>query len=646
MCGIAGIVDSKGRFLPLQPLEAMSLALQHRGPDGDGIYRFPLGGPTAKPGQSAVGLVHRRLSIIDLEGGHQPMANEDGTVWVVFNGEIYNFRELRTELEARGHRFQTRSDTEVLVHGYEEYGESLVEKLRGMFAFALWDQRRERLLLARDRPGKKPLLYAIVDGLLVFASEFRALLASGMVPREVDWEAIRQYLAWLCIPAPLTAFREVKKLPPAHYLVFQEGKVKIVRYWKLDYTPKWTLSEAETEERLMEHLNEAVRVRLESDVPLGVFLSGGIDSSAVVGLLSQQTKDPIRTFSIGFDETTYNELPYARKVAARFDTVHQELVVKPRAIEVLPILVDRFGEPFADSSAIPSYYLAQMARQHITVALNGDGGDEVFAGYKRHLGMVLADKIQRWLHPGGVAALRYLFRGLPAWAGRHSWWGSLQRFIEASHLPSHERYQRWVGYFSDALQRELWNTTSLPKDGEPASALVEPLFAEGSGLDPLDAMLQVETMFYLPNDLLVKMDIMTMAHGLEARSPFLDHRLMEFVARLPASMKLKNFKLKGFFKQTLDGLLESDILKRPKQGFAVPLALWFRGELKEFLSDHLLGVSSVSSEIFQRSVIERLVDDHLQSRRDYSHHLWILLMFELWYRRFIRAPADHSDHGA
>jgi len=635
MCGIAGIVDSRGRVPELGCLEAMSRALQHRGPDGGGIYRFPPDPSADRSGRTAVGLVHRRLSVIDLEGGHQPMANEDGTVWVVFNGEIYNFLELRVELETRGHRFQTRSDTEVLVHAYEEYGAALVEKLRGMFAFALWDQRRERLLLARDRVGKKPLLYAIINGRLGFASEFRALLASGLIPREVDWEAIRLYLAWMCIPAPRTAFRHIKKLPPAHYLVFENGQAKVICYWKLAYTPKWTFSEAETEERLMEHLTEAVRVRLESDVPLGVFLSGGIDSSAVVGLMSQQTTDPIRTFSMGFEETGYNELPHAREVASHFATDHQEFVVKPRAIEVLPTLVERFGEPFADSSAIPTYYLAKLARQHVTVVLNGDGGDEVFAGYKRHLGAVFAGRLQRWLRPGGMAAVQGLIGSLPVWGGRHSRWASMQRFIKAVHLPSHERYRRWTGFFSDPLQKELWNAVNLHRVEETASAAVERLFAKGSGLDPLDSMLMVDTMFYLPSDLLVKMDIATMAHGLEARSPLLDHHLMEFVARLPASMKVKGFRLKAIFKQTLNGLLEPHVLRRPKRGFVVPLAIWFRGDLKEFLADHLLGPSSVSGELFHRSTVARLVDSHLQSREDYSHHLWILLMLELWYRRFI-----------
>ncbi|MEA2063263.1 MAG: asparagine synthase (glutamine-hydrolyzing) [Gemmatimonadota bacterium] len=639
MCGIAGVIDSRGRPVDEELLRSMTSRLVHRGPDDEGFYRNigARGNGAENTSQASAGLAFRRLSIIDLAGGHQPLANENKNIWLVFNGEIYNFRELRGELEGLGHHFRTRTDSETIVHAYESFGiAGTLERLRGMFAFALWDQEKQCLFLARDRTGQKPLVYYEGDGRLVFASELAALLEDRRIERQVDWSACYHYLTFMCVPSPLTAFKGVKKLPPAHYLEYRQGRVKLERYWQLEYRPKLRISRQEACESLREHILEAVRLRMISDVPLGAFLSGGIDSSAVVAAMSRVGSGKVKTFSIGFDDKKFNELPWARLVAERYGTEHQEFMVRPQALEVLPVLVERYGEPYADSSAIPTYYLSRMTREHVTVALNGDGGDESFTGYRRHFANRLADRFQLFpgfLRSAAISGLRAL--GSRGTGDRDSLAVRMHRFAEAASLPDHQRYLRWMGFFNEEAKRDLLDEKVLEEVGqEDSHRFIADLIERGQGLDGADRGLLVDSSLYLPNDLLVKVDIATMAVSLESRSPFLDHKLMEFAARLPAGYKLKGTTLKAILKKAVAGWLPPEVLKKPKWGFAVPIGSWFRGEMREFLCDHLLGDSARARGVFRPGEVERLINMHNQGQRDLGHHLWILLMFELWQRRF------------
>ena len=628
MCGIIASVDFGGPGPDEARLVHMCEAIRHRGPDDRGILMLPR--TPAGRAAAAAALGSQRLSIIDVAGGHQPIHNEDESIWTVLNGEIYNFPELRAGLEARGHRFATRSDTEVIVHLYEDRGEEFVAALDGMFALALWDSRRQKLVLARDRFGKKPLLYADTGDRLLAASELRALLVDPDVSTALDLDALDCYLAYMSIPAPLTIYRGIRKLPPAHLLVRDAQGTRVRRYWSLSYAPKRTIGEAEAGAELIARLTDAVRKRLLSEVPLGAFLSGGIDSSAVVALMARLMDRPVKTFSIGFDDAAFNELPHARIVATAFGCDHHEFVVRPDAVAVLPTLVRHFGEPFADSSAIPTYYLSRLTREHVTVALNGDGGDEAFAGYRWHLANRLAEQWQRM--PKALrASVRGALERLPASAHRHHWRARLQRFVRAAESSRPERYRAWVGVFSPDLERELLAGSPAPSLSE---TMIERLFDDVRALDAVDAMLAADTAFYLPTDLLVKMDIMTMANSLEGRSPFLDHDLVEFIASLPSGMKLRRGTSKYLLKRALGGILPPSILGRGKRGFAVPIGRWLRAELRDFLRDHLLSRRFAEDGLFNARVVERLVDEHQAARADHSHHLWVLLMFELWRREF------------
>ncbi len=628
MCGIAGAADFTGRPIDAAMMGGMCRALHHRGPDDEGIVRFPRDGAEAG-GRATVALGSRRLSIIDLAGGHQPLGNEDGTVWTVCNGEIYNFRELRAELEDKGHRFATRSDCEVIVHLYEERGEDFVAGLDGMFALALWDDRSQRLFLARDRFGKKPLLYVELGDRLLFASEFQALLVDPAVPRDIDVQALDEYLAYMAIPAPRTIYRHVRKLPPAHLLVRDRRGTSVRPYWALSYAPKLAMSDDEAADAVLTALGEAVRKRLVSDVPLGAFLSGGVDSSAVVAIMAQLMDRPVKTFSIGFEESDYDELPHARRVARHFGCDHQEFVVRPRAVEVLPTLVRHFGEPFADSSAVPTWYLSRMTRDHVTVALSGDGGDEAFAGYGRHLGFRLAEWWQRLpsaLRAPVTAATSGLAAGGP---GARSLQARASRFLNVASRSRSERYRAWASVLTpDAL-------SALRGGHASANAPIAAVFEDGEELDAVDAALAADTRFYLPTDLLVKMDIASMANSLEVRSPFLDRDLVELVARLPSRLKLRRFTSKFILKKALAGRVPDENLRRGKRGFAVPIGRWFRGELKTFLLDHLSNARAAAAGLVDQAVVTELLSSHQSGRRDNAHQLWTLLMLELWHREFI-----------
>ena len=632
MCGICGkIYFDQTHAVDPRELQRMAETLSHRGPDGDGVW-------TARH----VGLAHRRLAIIDLHASaDQPMSNEDGTIWITFNGEIYNFQELRQILEAKGHTFRTQSDTEVIIHAYEEYGRACVEQLRGMFAFAIWDARTQTLFLARDRVGKKPLYYFLSHDCFVFASELKALLIDDAVPRAPDLVGIDHFLALQYIPAPLTAFQGVRKLPAAHWLELRHNHIEMGRYWELHFTPKLRITMADAIDELKTYIAEAVRLRLVSDVPLGAFLSGGVDSSAVVASMAQQSDRPVKTFSVGFEDAAFDERLYARMVAERYGTEHTELVVKAPVADVLPRLVWHYDEPFGDASAIPSYAISELTRQHVTVVLNGDGGDESFAGYDWY---IIARRIQRgdliplWLRQWLSAGLQCLPR---RWR-QHQPLRKLTRLAAVMAKEPAGRHARWPRSFAPEdrweLYTEEYRTTLVGSDPE---AFFVDVFARTDAQNCTDAALNADVNLYLANDLLVKMDRATMAHALEARSPFLDHKLMEFVARLPTEFKLQGVQKKRLLKAMLRGQLPDVVLDRPKMGFSVPLAHWFRHELHDMAHDLLLSDRSLNRGYFNTTVIPQMLNQHCRGHEDHSDHLWNLLVLELWHRTFIDGSASN-----
>ena len=626
MCGIAGQVMADRR--PVDPglIQAMGLRLRHRGPDDSGVYV-----------NGHVGLAHQRLAVLDLSpAGHQPMTNEDGSIWIVFNGEIYNFAELRAATQSR-HTFRSRTDTEVIIHLYEEYGVDCVRMLRGMFAFAIWDQTAQRLVLARDRLGKKPLFYRLDQRGLCFASELKALLVGEATP-DVNPVAMHHYLTFQYIPAPLTIFTPIQKLRPGHVLIYEDGKVSDSSYWSLRYDPKVIRGkEAEYREEFTRLLEEAVHLRLVSDVPLGAFLSGGMDSSTVVALMSRQMTQPVKTFSIGFKDEAFNELPYARDVAKLFGTEHHEFVVEPSAIEMLPTLVRVYDEPYADASAIPTYYVSQLSRQFVTVVLNGDGGDEILAGYPRYRFSQL-DRVRTRLlpitrHPPPVRdriqrLLRQLAGTVPG--------GRIRRRLARVIEPFHGTYLGRICYFSPSEKEGLYTDEFYTQvRGHDSADLLIQWFEETQAVDLLDQLLGVDTRSYLPDDLLVKVDRATMAHGLEARSPFLDHLVVEFAASLPIHLKVRHEETKYLLKSVMQSMLPDRILTRAKQGFGVPLDRWFREDCREFLRDTLLSSTALARGYFRPERVAWLIDEHQKGTTDYSARLYALLMLELWHREYV-----------
>ena len=625
MCGIVGIVRNDGKPVDEQLLGRMNNAIRHRGPDEDGFYI-----------NGSVGLAMRRLAIIDLKSGQQPIHNQDRTSWIVFNGEIYNYLELREKLEKLGHTFYTNSDTEAIVHAYDEFGAECPNHLRGMFVFAIWNTAKQELFIARDRMGKKPLLYAEVNGQLVFGSEFSALLLHPDVSRDINPEALDYYLAFMCIPAPLTAYRAIKKLEPAHWLRWRNGNVELGCYWQPDFTRKLDISEEEAGERTIEILRDAVKVRLMSEVPLGAFLSGGIDSSAVVALMSQESSERVKTFSIGFEEQDFSELHHARRVAEHVGADHHEFIVRPDAVEILPMLVDHYGEPYADSSAVPTYYVARETRKHVTVALNGDGGDESFAGYERYIAMGLTEKYRKIPSFVRESLIRQAVDMIPTDPTRKSKIKSAQRLLAVVARPRAGRYMKWMSVFDDELKEPLY-TDSFRQEtqGANATGILENWFKRANGIGVVDTMLLTDQMTYLPNDLLVKVDIATMAVSLEARSPFLDHHVIEFAASLPQHLKLRRLTGKYLLKKVLRKLLPSENLTRRKMGFGVPIGHWFRGKMQPFLREVILSEKALGRGLFKPDAVKQLVDQHVRAERDYSHQLWTLLMLELWFNRFI-----------
>ncbi|HUF37648.1 MAG TPA: asparagine synthase (glutamine-hydrolyzing) [Anaerolineales bacterium] len=638
MCGICGkVLNEMGTATSLENVARMNDLLAHRGPDDAGIFSFETGA-----------LGHRRLSIIDLQTGGQPMFNEDGRIALIFNGEIYNYRTLREDLARRGHHFRTDSDTEAIVHLYEETGLDFARSLRGMFALALWDGARERLVLARDRVGKKPLFYADARDGFIFASELKALLADPGWDREIDPEAIALYFELGYIPAPHSAFKHVRKLPPGSLLVLEDGAVRIDRYWEIPTAPKWDYrDQGELVDDLHERLREAVRIRLMSDVPLGAFLSGGIDSSLVVALMAEMSSEPVRTFAIGFGEEAVNELPHARRVAEIFGTDHTEFTVTPDAAGLLPQLAWHLDEPFSDASALPTYHVARAAREHVTVALNGDGGDELFGGYYRLRSEYLAERLARIPRPFRSLLNSALAVGSGG-AGR-SGPARVRRLVAQSLIDFPERYAANHTEFTADQRRELVHPdlrARLPGGTLNESFLVGKLSLRPD-LPPMDRAFLVEMDFYLSERLLVKADRMAMANGLEARSPLLDQELILWAARLPVSWKLKGTRTKHILRELAARYLPGDLVSRPKQGFSVPSDDWFRGGLREFAADLLLSPRAAESGFVSQPFVKRLYEEHQAGAR-HGKRLWSLVMLELWRRQFVErvdAPVRKSETG-
>ncbi len=626
MCGITGFINANGTAVDRSILERMNHAIIHRGPDEDGFY---VGGH--------VGLAMRRLSIIDLASGQQPIYNADRTKAIVFNGEIYNYQALRDDLEKRGAKFYTKSDTEVVIHLYDEYGEDCLRHLRGMFALAIWDERKKTLFLARDRVGKKPILYSHqTNGDLVFGSEFQAVLQHPSVSREVDLAAIDSYMSYLCVPAPQTAFKQIRKLEPGHWLKWKAGKIETKRYWQPDFSKKIKITEEEAIEETTRILRESTKLRMISEVPLGAFLSGGVDSSAVVALMAQESSTPVKTFSIGFEEEDFSELKYAKRVAEHVGAEYHEFIVRPNALDVIPTLVEHYGEPYADSSAIPTYYVAKETRKHVTVALNGDGGDESFAGYERYAAMRIAEAYHRVPKALRKILIEAPVNLLPTSELKRSRFRDAKRFLQAANLPRTERYFRWMSTFNRDAKRDLYTKDfEASVAGQNASHFLDDWFATANGTGTLDATLLTDQMTYLPNDLLVKVDIASMANSLEARSPFLDHNLIEFAASLPEQMKMSRFETKSLLKKATARLVPREVVYRKKMGFGVPVGRWFRGEMKDFVRSVLLSEKSLKRGVVRPEMIERYVDEHTTGGRDHSFQIWTLLMLELWFQRFI-----------
>jgi asparagine synthase (glutamine-hydrolysing) len=626
MCGIAGMVRWAGAPVLENEIRGMCDVMVHRGPDDDGVY---IG--------DGVGLGMRRLSIIGLDTGHQPIANEDRSVWVVFNGEIYNYAELRKQLEQRGHVFRTDSDTECLVHLYEDHGDALVEHLRGMFAFAIWDVRHRRLLLGRDRLGIKPLYYAETGNGLIFASELKPILHCNEIRRTLDWSSLGHLLTTLATPSSASILSGISKLEPARTAVAVAGSpLKISRYWNVNFEPDERSSENELVERLRELLDEAVSVHRVSDVPVGAFLSGGLDSSAVVATLARQQTERIKTFSIGFEEASFDELPYAREVAAQFGTDHYDLVLRPDVVSIVEDLTWYLDEPFGDTSAIPTFMVSQLASQHVKVVLSGDGGDEVFAGYDRYVVEAREREFDRVPRP---------LRRLAGAAGGALPDGTTgKRFLEHLALDGAHRYLDASMLFrAPELKRLLTKDAYHEVTRHNFMAGAQDALKEGP--DWLSSIQHFDLNAYLPQDILTKVDRMTMAHSLEARPPLIDHKLVEFAATIPARLRLRDGTTKYLFKKAMRGILPDQLIDRKKQGFAVPLAKWLRTDLATFARDVLLSPSAASRGVFNLQQVERMLALHDRGR-DLDLQLWTILSVELWCRRFLDGSPSMSAPAA
>ncbi|MFA6183999.1 MAG: asparagine synthase (glutamine-hydrolyzing) [Parcubacteria group bacterium] len=627
MCGITGKIYFNDNPVTEQDVLAMNEKILHRGPDDGGVYISP---------DEKVGLGHRRLSIIDLSPlGHQPMSYLE-RYKIVFNGEIYNFQEKRELLLEAGYTFKSKSDTEIIMALYDKFGKNCLEHLRGMFAFAIYDEQEKTIFCARDRVGKKPFKYYLDDNVFIFASELKAILTQKDYKKEVDYLAIHHYLTYQYCPTPLTGFKDIKKLEPAHFLFIdlKNKKVEKEKYWKLDYSKKLNLSQKEWKKRIMLKLDESVRLRMISDVPIGAFLSGGIDSSAIVALMSQHSDKPIKTFSIGFGEKKYNELRYAKIVARKFKTDHKEFIVKPNAIELLPMLVRQYEEPYADSSALPTYYVSKLTREYVTVALNGDGGDENFGGYGRYSVQKFGlwyDKIMP-LHKFIVLPIsKFLAKNI-----KNTFFDRAYVFAETLSQKYNYRYINYIRYFSNELKEKMYTDSFKEKTKNIDSYdIVASKFNEAGTKDKMDQCLYADFNTYLHDDLMAKVDIDSMTVALEGRSPFLDHELLELTAQIPFDLKLKGYNNKKYIlKEALQGLVPDEVMFRPKMGFGIPIDIWFRGELKNYAYDLLLSEQSLSRGIFKKEAVLSLLDEHTKTKISHAYRIWALITLELWFREY------------
>ena len=627
MCGITGKIYLNDKTVSEQDILIMNEKILHRGPDDGGVYISP---------DQKVGLGHRRLSIIDLSPlGHQPMRYLD-RYEIVFNGEIYNFQEKKIELEKDGYIFKSKSDTEVIMVLYDKFGKECLTHLRGMFAFTIYDEQEKTVFCARDRVGKKPFKYYLDENVFIFGSELKAILTQKEYKKEPDYIAIHHYLTLQYCPAPLTGFKDLKKLEPAHYLFvdLKTKKVEKERYWKLDYSQKLNLSEDEWKKRIMQKLEEAVKLRMISDVPLGAFLSGGIDSSAIVALMSKFSKTPVKTFSIGFEEEKYNELKYAKIVAKKFKTDHKEFIVKPDAIKMLPQLVYQYEEPYADSSALPTYYVSKMTREYVTVALNGDGGDENFAGYGRYSVQkfgILYNKFIPFHKKIILPIVKFL-----ATLVKNTFFDRAYIFANTLSQKYNYRYINYIRYFSNELKEKIYTDNFKEKTKNIDSyKIVADKFNEAGTKDKMDQCLYADFSTYLHDDLMAKVDIDSMAVALEGRSPFLDYEMLELTAKIPFNLKLKGLNNKKYIlKETLRGLVPNEVMFRPKMGFGIPIDVWFRGKLKDFAYDTLLSEKAINRGLFKKEALKALLDEHVNTKINHAYRIWALITLELWFQEY------------
>jgi asparagine synthase (glutamine-hydrolysing) len=630
MCGICGVVSRNSDRPVTEPLlRAMNDRLRHRGPDEDGVYL-----------DDQAGLAMRRLSIVDLATGRQPIANEDQTIWIVFNGEIYNHLELRLQLEAKGHRFITQTDTEAIIHGYEAYGDDVVDHLNGMFVFAIWDTRRQRLLIARDRLGIKPLYYFCNAERLFFASELKALLAHPDVPRALDLTALDHFLTLEYVPSPYSIFQDIHKLPAGHRLILAAGREpRLEQYWNVTFQPA-LMNEATAVATLTDLIRDAVKIRLMADVPLGAFLSGGIDSSAVVAFMSELMTEPVKTFSIGFGDPTYNELPYARLVANHFGTDHHEEFLEADINEMVLRLVSHFDEPFGDFSIFPTFLVSEMARRHVTVTLSGDGGDEIFAGYDTYRAQALDrryyGRLPRWLRQRAIPGLLELVPPRPAKKGLIN---KTKRFVEGGALPEAWQHTRWMMFMHQQDKARLYQPDICASllNGDSPGRLMETYFAQAGQADQLTQQQYVDVKTYLADDILVKVDRMSMATSLEARVPLLDYRIVEFALSLPPHLKLNGQETKVILRRIMAGRLPEAVLNKPKEGFSIPLKHWLRGELRPLLHDLLAPDTIRRRGYFQPETVVQWLSEHEAGRVNHSHRLWALMVFELWQQQVVES---------
>ncbi len=629
MCGIVGVVDIKGnRKIEREKIKSMADQIIHRGPDDEGFFL-----------DRGVALGARRLKIIDLETGDQPQCNEDGSIWITYNGEVYNFHELRKELEEKGHKFKTKSDTETIIHLYEEEGEEGFKKLRGMFAFGLWDRRNRRLLLVRDRIGKKPLYYTFPDpSTIAFSSEIKGILKFGSIDKELDLNALDLYLTLEYIPSPLSIFKKIKKITPGHYLVFDERGVFEKSYWELEKVEVPSNIE-EIKERLRELIKESVKLRLISDVPLGAFLSGGIDSSSIVAMMHSLGVDPLMTFSIGFEEKSYNELKHARRIAELFKTRHYEFVLTPSALELIWELVNYLDEPMSDFSIFPTYLVSKMARKYVTVILSGDGGDELFGGYEHYI----AEKIERILRKYFLKIPHKIFplisHFLPPKDVKKGIINRIKRFSDGLKFPPKLSHFRWMLYLDKFAKERLYTNDFLSKidknselyEREPLSSIFEKM----NSFDSMNRELFLDLKSYLVDDIMVKVDRMSMACSLETRAPLLDHKLVEFVFSLPGNLKVKGITTKWIYKKSMEGILPKETIYRQKEGFSIPIKKWLRDEFKGLLEEYLSEERIKEGGLFNYYEIKRMKEEHIKGIENHSHRLFALLLFEMWREKYL-----------